>query len=124
MRALVRCLVLGFVCLAVGSPAFAVCPSAPTLLTPANNSVEDFGLVTFSWTDDPNAASYEMYAGVDGDPLSLKETTTQNSKTVGIEPGRTIEWKIVAKAPSCPDVASAHFFFTTSCPSTPASLFS
>ncbi|MFL6247938.1 MAG: BACON domain-containing protein [Thermoanaerobaculia bacterium] len=124
MRTLVRCMVLLFVCLAIGSPVFAVCPGAPTLLTPANNSVENFGAITFSWTDDPNAATYEMFAGIDGGPLTSKGSTTGTSKVAGIDPGRTIEWKVVANAPSCTGAASAHFVFTTSCPTTPPSQFS
>ena len=51
MRGLTRCAVLLLVCFAIGSPALAVCPSAPTLLSPANNSVEDFGIVTFTWDE-------------------------------------------------------------------------
>ena len=124
MRGLTRCAVLLLVCFAIGSPALAVCPSAPTLLSPANNSVEDFGIVTFTWDEVTGAQTYELFVGVDGDPLTSKGLQVQTSKSGGIDPGRSIEWKVVAHAPSCPDVASPHFFFTTSCPSTPPSQFS
>jgi hypothetical protein len=99
----------------------ASCPTAPPLLSPANNSVEDFGVVNFMWDDVPGATSYDLYVGLDGDPLSLKGSTAGTSKAGGIDPGRTVEWKVVANAPSCPGSASAHHFFTTSCPSTPPS---
>lgn len=99
----------------------AACPLAPTLLSPANNSVEEFGPITFQWDDVDGATSYELFVGLDGDPLSSKGSTTATFKAGGIDPGRTVEWKVVANAPSCAGVASAHHFFTTSCPTTPAS---
>lgn len=99
------------------------CPTAPPLLSPANNSVEDFGVITFVWDDVPGATSYDLYVGLDGDPLSFKGSTVGTSKAGGIDPGRTVEWKVVANAPSCPGSASAHLFFTTSCPSQPPAPF-
>ncbi|HEU4887916.1 MAG TPA: hypothetical protein VFV49_08525, partial [Thermoanaerobaculia bacterium] len=124
MKHLVRCMVPLFVCITIGSSALAVCPTAPTLLSPANNSVEDFGLVTFMWDDVAGAASYELYVGLDGDPLTSKGPTTGTSRSGGIDPGRTVEWKVVANAPGCTGAASPHFFFTTSCPDTPATQIS
>jgi hypothetical protein len=97
------------------------CPVAPTLSAPANNSTIPFGNVTFDWDAVPGATSYELFVGIDGDPLTSKGSMAGTSKSGFIEPGRTIEWKVVANAPSCPGAASAHHFFTTDCPSTPPS---
>jgi hypothetical protein len=97
----------------------ASCPVAPTLSAPANNSTVAFGNVVLDWNNVPGATSYEVYAGIDGDPLFSKGTTTQSTKSLAVEPGRTIEWKVVAIAPSCTPMPSSHFFFTTTCPTTP-----
>ncbi|MDP9194953.1 MAG: hypothetical protein M3P06_24930 [Acidobacteriota bacterium] len=98
------------------------CPLAPPLLAPANNSTVPYGIVEFEWDDVADATSYELYVGVDGDPLFSKGSTLGTSKSGYIEPGRTIEWKVVANAPSCPGSPSPHHFFTTSCPGDPANL--
>ncbi len=97
------------------------CPGSPDLLSPADNSVEDFGVVTFMWDPVAEATSYELYVGLDGGPLTSKGTTAGLSKAGGIDPGRTVEWKVVAQAPSCGGSPSSHFFFTTSCPDTASS---
>src|SRR5688572_27796672 len=99
------------------------CPVAPTLLAPANNSTIPYGEVVLDWDTVPDATSYDLYAGIDGDPLSFKGSTIQTTKSIFIEPGRTIEWKVVANAPSCPGSASPHHFFTTSCPDDPPTPF-
>ncbi|HEV7765714.1 MAG TPA: hypothetical protein VGQ76_11980, partial [Thermoanaerobaculia bacterium] len=98
----------------------SACPVAPTLSAPGNNSTVPFGNVTLDWNTVPNATSYDVYGGLDGDPLSLLGTVTASQKVLNIEPGRVVEWKVVANAPSCPGQASAHFFFTTTCPTAPA----
>jgi hypothetical protein len=97
----------------------ASCPTAPTISAPANNSTVPYGNVVLDWNNVPGATSYDIYAGLDGDPLSLIVSTVQSTKSLTIEPGRHVEWKVVANAQSCPGVASAHFFFDTTCPSTP-----
>jgi hypothetical protein len=100
----------------------ASCPTAPAINAPANNSTVPFGEVYLEWDAIPEATSYAVYAGIDGGPLSLHGTLVDNMTEIFVEPGRTIEWKVVANAPSCPGSPSAHFFFTTSCPDTPSSL--
>jgi hypothetical protein len=97
----------------------ASCPVAPTLSAPANNSTVAFGSVTLDWNNVPGAVSYDVYGALDGDPLSLLGSTIQSTKSISIEPGRTVEWKVVANAPDCTGQASSHFFFTTTCPTTP-----
>lgn len=94
----------------------ASCPVAPTINSPADNSTVPFGNVTLDWNNVPGATSYELFAGADGDPLSSLGSVVLSQKTVNIEPGRTIEWKVVANAASCTGAASPEFSFTTTCP--------
>ncbi|HYC59688.1 MAG TPA: hypothetical protein VEK79_08985 [Thermoanaerobaculia bacterium] len=101
--------------------AAASCPaSGPTLTAPANNSTVPFGTITLDWDAVANATSYEIFASLDGDPFFSGGSTTLTQKQISIEPGRTLEWKVVANAPSCTGMASAHFIFTTNCPTSPA----
>ena len=100
----------------------ASCPTdAPTLIEPIWGEVQ-FGSVTLKWDPVTNAAAYDVYAGLDGDTPALIGTTTSTQKSVNIEPGRYVDWYVVAKAPSCAGVQSSAEMFNTSCPSTPASL--
>jgi hypothetical protein len=94
----------------------ASCPVAPTISAPANNSTVSYGSVVLDWDNVPGATTYEVYVGLDGDPLSSRGSTVQSTKSIAIEPGRTVEWKVVANAASCSGAASAHSFFTTTCP--------
>lgn len=100
------------------------CPSVgPTLTSPANGVQVTFGAVTLDWSAVQYATSYDLYAGLDGGSLSLIGTTSVTQKTLSLEPGRTIEWKVVAySGESCTGVASEHFTFTTSCPTGAPSL--
>jgi hypothetical protein len=112
-----KLLLAALVALAFVQQASAVCPSsAPTLLAPANNSQVPFGGVLLDWSDVPNATGYEVWYGIDGDPLTLEDTTVASQYMMPVEPGRAVEWKAVAKAPSCTPMASVHFFFTSTCP--------
>ncbi|HEX6098969.1 MAG TPA: hypothetical protein VF432_21825 [Thermoanaerobaculia bacterium] len=98
-------------------PAKAICPAGPPVLqSPANNATVPFGNVLLNWSDVPGAAEYQVWLGVDGDPTSLIETTTASQFALQIEPGRTIQWKVGAAAPSCSTQYASYFFFTTSCP--------
>jgi hypothetical protein len=99
----------------------ASCPNAPTLQSPANNSTVAFGTIQLEWSVVPGATSYDIYIGVDGDALSPIGSTTQHTKQFQFEPGRSVEWKVVANAPSCAGAASAHFIFNTTCPTNPPS---
>lgn len=100
----------------------ASCPTdPPTLIEPIWGEVP-FGNVTFKWNTVTNALGYELWVAVDGDPPFLTGTTTSNQKTITLGAGRYIDWYVIAKAPSCDGVESSHEMFTTSCPTTPASL--
>lgn len=99
-------------------PAKAVCPTAPALQFPANNANVLFGDVILNWSDVPNAAFYEVWIGLDGDPTGLYETTDSSQIRIEVEPGRTVQWKVGAGADACPTAYPSYFFFTTSCPVT------
>lgn len=104
------------VVLACARVAFGSCPAAPSLQAPGDGSTVPFGNVQLKWTADAFATSFDVYAALDGDPLSLIGTETGTQKTISVEPGRYVEWKVVAKADSCPPMASAHAMFETNCP--------
>lgn len=95
-------------------PVSAICPTAPTPTSPGDGAQVPFGSVVLNWNG--NGTSYDVYVGLDGDSLSLHDTTTVTQTTIQVEPGRTVEWKVVAKVPTCPDIPSVHFTFTTKCP--------
>lgn len=100
--------------------ASASCPVAPSI-TPTGGVTVPAGLVHLTWTD--VAETYEMFGGLDGDTPASQGTTADNSKTIPIEPGRNVEWYVVAKTAACPDgTPSATGTFVTSCPTNPASL--
>jgi len=98
-------------------PAQAVCPTnPPTLQLPLNTAEVNFGSVLLNWSDVANAAFYEVWIGVDGDPSSLYATTTASQLVIEVEPGRAIKWKVGAGADACATQYPAYFEFTTSCP--------
>lgn len=101
----------------------AACPTASTNISPAANALVPFGNVTFTWAAVANATTYELYVGLDGDnpsPLGLSNTT---SRSLVIEPGRTVEWFVKTRADGCDGEESSSTTFTTTCQTTPASLF-
>src|SRR5687767_12920907 len=102
MRKLHGVLLAALACVAFAGDVFAVCPTnPPTLLSPGNNGTVAFGLVLLDWSDVANATAYDVYLGLDGDPPSLHGSTAASQKTISVEPGRTVQWKVVATAPSC-----------------------
>ncbi len=106
------CLLFGF-----AAQAMATCPASPPNLTsPANGSTVAFGSMWLNWDPVADAAGYEVWLGLDGDPLGPFGETPFTQMQIDVEPGRTVEWKVVAKAPLCTPLASAHFTFTTKCP--------
>lgn len=117
MRALARAAALFFLIASLASPVTAACPEvAPTLEGPTNGSTVTFGNVTFEWSAVANAAGYELFGGLDGDPLASIGLTTATSKSLTIEPGRTVQWRVAARAAGCDDKLSAISSFITSCP--------
>ncbi|HEX8619147.1 MAG TPA: hypothetical protein VF911_16315 [Thermoanaerobaculia bacterium] len=93
------------------------CPNtAPALAAPAPNAQVPFGSVTLQWGSVPNADGYEGYLALDGDTPSLHFSQSGTSKTIVVEPGRTVTWYIVARANGCDGVQSAVQTFITNCP--------
>lgn len=98
------------------------CPTViPSITSPANNTQVSFGNVTLEWTDVPDAQGYVIHLGLDGDPPSPIANSFTNSLTLQIEPGRSVQWWVVAKATGCSDLTSSPRAFTTNCPTTPPS---
>jgi len=118
MRKLHAVLLAALVCAALANDVHAVCPAGPpVLIAPATSSVVPFGPgITLDWNPVANATSYDVYIGLDGDTPSLHDSTAFDQKNISVEPGRSVQWKVVANAPSCPAEASDYFFFTTTCP--------
>lgn len=117
MRNVPGVLLAALLCGAFGGDALAVCPAGPPMLvSPANNTTTTFGPVLLDWAAVAGAASYDIYLGLDGAPPSLEGSTISTQKTIFVEPGRTVQWKAVATAPSCAAQASGYFFFDTTCP--------
>src|SRR5688572_15126035 len=84
----------------------APCPAAPALTSPADGAEFGFGNVTLQWSSVSHVHDYQLYVGIDGGEPSLAVTTTATSKTFFVEPGRTIEWYVVARANGCDGAAS------------------
>lgn len=102
----------------------APCPAASTNNSPANNTVVPFGNVTFTWAAVANTTTYELYLGLDGDTPSPLGFTNLTSKTLFIEPGRTVEWFVKTHADGCDGEESSPTTFTTTCPTNPPSAVS
>lgn len=98
------------------------CPaSAPTLVSPINNSSVAPGAVTLNWNAVTNAGFYEVFVSVDGaTPTGV--TTTATSRIIATEPGHTISWAVRASKSGCTGFISQVSTFTTTCPTTPAAL--
>lgn len=97
----------------------APCPNAPALTSPANGAQFGFGNVTLEWSAVAHALDYQLFVGIDGGEPSLAATQSNTSKTFFVEPGRTIEWFVVARANGCDGASSATRTFSTVCPTNP-----
>jgi len=78
----------------------------PHPLAPEDDTVNAASPVHFEWTKSPGAASYNVFAAVDGNEPSLVATSTTNSATVAM-PGGEIRWFVEAVFASCPAPFSA-----------------
>jgi hypothetical protein len=95
----------------------ASCPATPPIISsPANNAVVPAGNVTLQWSSVANATGYEIFLGLDGDAPSSHGFVNGTSKTIVVEPGRTVQWWVAAAAPNCNGLASPPHTFTTTCP--------
>ncbi|HEX2831983.1 MAG TPA: hypothetical protein VHW00_03155 [Thermoanaerobaculia bacterium] len=121
MRSLSRWAVFLFVA-AFAVQTFAVCPTAPTITSPAYDAVVPFGNVPLSWSNS-GGVTYDVWLRHEGDGYSSPQlTTTSTSANVPVDPGRAIFFKVVAKAPACPDQLSSEGHFHTACPTNAAVL--
>src|ERR1051326_490088 len=100
-----------------------ICPTAaPPLPSPPNNSTVAPGATTLTWNAVPNAGFYQVLVSVDGGPVSTGAPATATSSTITTSPGHHISWAVKAAKSGCNGVVSGGFSFTTSCPSTAATL--
>ncbi len=94
----------------------AGCPNAPALNAPVNGANVAPGTITLQWNAVSGADSYEVFGGIDNEPVTSRGTTTSTSKTVFVEAGHTVQWYVVSRAPGCTGAQSATFVFHTTCP--------
>jgi hypothetical protein len=93
------------------------CPAGPpSLQSPGNGAQVPAGNVVLNWSPVAGAAAYEVWLALDNDPPSVHDTVVTTQKTISVEPGRTVQWKIVATAPACNPISSPIFVFHTTCP--------
>jgi uncharacterized repeat protein (TIGR01451 family) len=79
----------------------AVCPAPPVLLAPANGTQAP-SPVTLSWSAVAGAASYTVFASVNGGPSTNLGTTAQTFMSVTLDDG-PVSWFVTADAgPQCP----------------------
>ncbi|MGN6182581.1 MAG: BACON domain-containing protein [Thermoanaerobaculia bacterium] len=107
--------------LVFAAQAFATCPAAGPILTmPAENATVGFGSVHLDWDGVSGATQYDVWLRYEGDtyssPLMTVNAPGSDGNTPAIPPGYGLYWKVVAKAPACPDQPSAEAHFHTSCP--------
>jgi fibronectin-binding autotransporter adhesin len=81
-----------------------------TPLLPANNSVVNTSLVTFTWTD-AHADGYRLWLSVAGAPAEAAGTTTETSMQTTIENG-SVEWWVENLYDGCGSLDSQHSHFT------------
>jgi hypothetical protein len=97
------------------SPIPGTPPSAPTLLSPANNSTNVSRTPTLTWTAVPGATSYDVYFGAwpNVSPLLVTTTTaTSYQVTRHLQPFYPYPWRVVAKNASGSNAGSFSPIFT------------
>ncbi|WP_052465242.1 LVIVD repeat-containing protein [Thermotoga profunda] len=76
-------------------------PNKPTLIGPANGDTLSTVYVTFKWscTDpDQDTLTYDLYLSEEGQSLSLyKGGISDTQYSISLEPGKSYQWKIIAK---------------------------
>src|SRR5215203_1686430 len=106
MRHLVRCIVPFFVCIAIGTQAFANCDNM-TVVFPGNGSIvtpNQAETVVLKWTAQVAAGDYDIYFGPVGAGCSaaphatISATMTEWSPPSNeITPNTQYEWKVIAR---------------------------
>ncbi len=107
MRHLVRWMFVCFAAVVFAAQAYAQCPTAPTLVSPAHQSQQPFGSITLQWSSVASASDYQVFIGIDSDTPSLHAVTTTTTKTINVQPGRVITWYVVARANACQGASSS-----------------
>ncbi|HEX6085668.1 MAG TPA: hypothetical protein VF266_14150 [Thermoanaerobaculia bacterium] len=111
------CVLVALVCALAAPGAFAACPAGPPALTsPGNGAQVPFGDVSLNWEPVAGASEYQVWLALESSPFGPHATVTGTQITIQVEPGRTVQWKIVATAPSCAVTISPIFTFNTACP--------
>jgi hypothetical protein len=118
MRTMVSRVVLAaLVCAAFAGNLLAVCPAGPpVLVSPGNGAQVTAGNVVLNWNPVSGATDYQVFLALDGDPPALQAVVTATQYIINVDPGRSVQWKIVATAPSCASTVSPIHTFTTACP--------
>ena len=106
-------LLLTLVVSAPGAYAQFICPSAAVLQAPGNNSTVPAGNLLLVWEGSASATSYDVYAGVEGSPLTRIATTREWQQLVSVSGGRTYNWYVLAQRDGCNPRPSQTFRFTT-----------
>ncbi|MEO6259164.1 MAG: hypothetical protein ABIP63_02400 [Thermoanaerobaculia bacterium] len=88
-------------------PVRDACDRRPPLLVgPEQGAVSLVSPVTFSWTPVPRAASYKVWASVDGQEPSVIGATTQSRLTASV-PAGIVRWYVEASFDACPSLRSS-----------------
>jgi uncharacterized repeat protein (TIGR01451 family) len=77
--------------------------AGPELLEPANGSTVQ-SPVTFRWTAVAGATRYVVFAGTEGEPAQIGESTT--TSFTAVLPDGAVTWYVIAEVPECGGVAS------------------
>ncbi|HEX8153047.1 MAG TPA: hypothetical protein VF698_07985, partial [Thermoanaerobaculia bacterium] len=70
------------------------------------------GNLLLVWEGSASATSYDVYAGVDGSPLTRIATTREPQQLVSVSAGRTYNWYVLAQRDGCNPRPSQTFRFT------------
>jgi hypothetical protein len=99
------------------TPTTNLCPTvASSPVSPADGATVSSGSVTLRWTAVSNAASYVVFAGLNGaTPTNIGSTNSASSTsiTIPVPDGAAVEWFVRASRNGCPDLDSAHSHFST-----------
>ncbi len=94
-------------------------PNKPTLIKPANGETLSTVYVTFRWscTDpDGDTLTYDLYLAEQGQSMTspYKDRISGTEYSVSLQPGKTYQWKIVAKDPKNLSSSSEIYTFSIS----------